>query len=222
MQTVRQPRVTMIDDHELLAHTLKIALRSSEIAMYVAALTSVEQILAQMREDPPDVALVDLQLGEPLGDGEAFIAPLAELGVGVVVVSAVTDRMRIAGALEAGAIGFISKAERFDVLVDKVRRAGNGEPIMADAVRMELLADLRRHRAQEWARKSLFRRLTQREEQVLEALCDGKTVEHIALDWTVSVATVRSQVRAVLTKLNVNSQLTAVALARKSGWSPSR
>ena len=63
-----------------------------------------------------------------------------------------------------------------------------------------------------------FDRLSGREKQVLAALCVGRSVTQIADDWVVSVPTVRTQVRAILTKLDAASQLEAVAQAHRSGW----
>ena len=63
-----------------------------------------------------------------------------------------------------------------------------------------------------------FASLTDREEQVLLAICDGESAAGIAADWEVSVATVRSHIRAVLAKLGAGSQLEAAAMARWVGW----
>jgi len=56
---------------------------------------------------------------------------------------------------------------------------------------------------------------------VLDRLIDGEDARAIAVRWTVSEATVRSQIRGVLTKLGVGSQLAAVAVARRARWPPS-
>ena len=61
--------------------------------------------------------------------------------------------------------------------------------------------------------------LTAREAQVLGQLMLGQTVREIADAWRVSEATVRTQVKAVLAKLQVSSQVAAVGLARQTGWS---
>jgi len=71
---------------------------------------------------------------------------------------------------------------------------------------------------QESEAREPFERLTAREQQVLRELGNGKVVTTIAEEWFVSEATVRSQVRGVLTKLAVSSQLEAVALALRVGW----
>jgi len=64
-----------------------------------------------------------------------------------------------------------------------------------------------------------FNRLTPREEEVLLALMRGAKARDICAQSFVSMPTVRSQIRSILTKLGVTSQLAAVALAYQSGWS---
>jgi two-component system nitrate/nitrite response regulator NarL len=64
-----------------------------------------------------------------------------------------------------------------------------------------------------------FDRLTRREEEVLSALMRGAKARDICVQSFVSMPTVRSQIRSILTKLGVTSQLAAVALAYQSGWS---
>jgi two-component system, NarL family, nitrate/nitrite response regulator NarL len=65
---------------------------------------------------------------------------------------------------------------------------------------------------------ALFRHLTAREREVLISLIDGMPAGLIALESSVSISTVRSQIRSILQKLGVNSQLRAVSMARRAGW----
>jgi two-component system nitrate/nitrite response regulator NarL len=67
-----------------------------------------------------------------------------------------------------------------------------------------------------------FERLTRREEEVLSALMRGAKARDICVQSFVSMPTVRSQIRSILTKLGVTSQLAAVALAYQNGWSSTR
>jgi DNA-binding NarL/FixJ family response regulator len=66
-------------------------------------------------------------------------------------------------------------------------------------------------RRRSWAR---LRRLTAREQEILHLLAHGERAAVIAEEASVSLSTVRSQIRSILTKLEVNSQLEAVALLR--------
>jgi len=83
-----------------------------------------------------------------------------------------------------------------------------------------VLTSLREHRAAERARLAPFERLTTRERIVLGALMDGASAEEIAKSSFVSLATVRSQIRSILEKLSVHSQVAAVALAHRLRWDP--
>jgi two-component system nitrate/nitrite response regulator NarL len=65
-----------------------------------------------------------------------------------------------------------------------------------------------------------IRRLSNREREVLVALVDGQSAETIAGNQFVALGTVRSHIRSILRKLEVNSQLAAVATARRAGFPP--
>ena len=82
------------------------------------------------------------------------------------------------------------------------------------------MAELRCARAARSKDLAPFKTLTPRERAVLAALAQGQRAETIAAAAFLSEATVRSQIRGVLAKLGVNSQLEAVALAWTVGWFP--
>lgn len=211
-------RLAIVEDHALLAETVGLALQAEGLDVVVADLSSPDAVLASVAAGPDLLVLLDLDLGAAIGDGTALVGPLCDAGAAVVVVSGVVDQLRVAAALEAGAIGYVGKGEPFEVLLDTALRAAAGEPVFDANRRHELLAELRRHRQQQRELTAPFERLTPREQEVLVELTSGKSVETIASEWFVSTATVRTQVRGVLTKLDVNSQLAAVAKAKSVGW----
>lgn len=210
--------VLIVEDHELLAQSLVFALRAEGLQVEAITPTTPDVILATAEELRPTVVLLDLDLAGDIGTSIPLIAPLEELGAQVVMVTGVTDRVRLAECLEAGASGLINKSTPFDQLVMAVREVAELGTLVPQQQRQELLAELRRQRAADQERLRPFERLTSRERQVLAGLVDGKSAERIAEEAFVSVATVRSQIRAILIKLNVNSQLAAAAMARQRGW----
>jgi DNA-binding NarL/FixJ family response regulator len=215
-------RVGIVEDHLLLAHSVGLALRAEGLDVVRGELTGEDELLRSLAVDSSTLVLLDLDLGEPLADGARLIPAIHAAGGRVLVVTGSTDRLRIAAALEAGAIGYVGKDKPFDVLLGAVLRAVAGDRVIGDCERHELLAALRRHRSEEQRRLAPFRALTPKETLVLDELASGKSVESIAHEWFVSEATVRTQVRGVLTKLAVRSQLAAVAKAREVGWSSTR
>lgn len=214
-------RVLIVEDHQVLAHSLAASLRGEGVETAVATADSAEGVVTQAREQGADLVLLDLELGEPLGDGRDLIAPLSDAGHRVLVLTGVTEPRTHAESLEAGAVGVLTKDASFDELLERVRVAASGDGEVMDPVRrQQLLVDLARSRKEEQERLAAFARLTPTEARTLAALMDGRQAEQIAGDWVVSVATVRSHIRSLLRKLGVNSQLAAVAAARKAGWQP--
>lgn len=186
----------------------------------MAPATDGGDILEQARSFKPGLVLLDFDLGAAVGTGLALVAPLAELGARVVMLSGTMDRRALAECVEAGAVGFVDKARPFETLLDSVARAVERGTLLAAGERDDLLAELRTIRGRDRSRLAPFEQLTPREREVLAALLEGRAAETIARHAVVSVATVRSQIRSILVKLGVNSQLEAVAAARRGGWSP--
>ena len=209
--------VLIVDDHALLAQTLVIALSAEGCRARVAGLISPAMVLRQVRTLRPGVVLLDLNLGA-LGDGVALVAPLTQLGARVLVVSGTTDTLRLAETVELGAVGFLSKQAPFEQLLSTVLDVVAQRPVLSSARRKELIAQLRAARAARSQDLAPFKMLTPRERAVLAGLAQGQRAESLAAAAVVSEATVRSQIRSVLAKLGVNSQLEAVALVWKVGW----
>lgn len=212
------PRLAIVEDHELLAESLYYVLHDEGYEAAVITGSSLDDIESQIREFCPDVVLMDLNLGEEVGNVLPMVARLAASGQRVVMITGVTDRVRLSESIEAGAVGIISKAASFDSLLMAIRDAVDSNTIMSELERQDWLAELRRYRTADELRRKPYERLTQREQEVLARLCDGHSANQIADDSYVAVSTVRSQIRAVLMKLGVGSQLEAVAAARRGGW----
>ncbi len=209
--------VLVIEDHALLAQTLVIALNAEGCRAQVADLLGPATLLRQVRIQRPGVVLLDLDLGD-FGDGVDLVRPLTELGARVLVVSGTTDRLRLAETVERGAVGFLSKQAPFEQLLSTVLDVVAHRPLLSSAQRYELMAELRCARAARSRDLAPFEALTPRERAVFAALAQGQRAETIAAAAVVSEATVRTQIRGVLAKLDVHSQLEAVALAWAVGW----
>jgi DNA-binding NarL/FixJ family response regulator len=211
--------IVIVDDHQVLAQSLGYALGALGVTAEVPELTDATTLIATIESVDPSLVLLDLDLGGALGDATSLIGPLVASGDRrVLVLSGTPDRDRLAAALEAGATGFVEKGEPFDVLLQTTLRAARGEQVTPPEERHAMLAALRRHREADRRRLEPFDRLTSREAEVLVELALGRCVATIAEQWFVAVPTVRAQVRSVLAKLDVSSQLEAVALAVGSGW----
>jgi DNA-binding NarL/FixJ family response regulator len=214
--------VLLVDDHSLFAQSVEIGLRSVGIPAVRVPPRSAPDIEQSCAGAAPATVLLDLRLGPDTDgvpiDGLDLVAPLTAAGCRVVVVTGETGDATWGTALQRGATTVLSKSTDLDDLLRVVTAVRAGEPVLDEGRRQDLLAAARRARADESARLAPFRALSAREAEVLRSLAAGMPAATIAATAHVSEATVRTQIRAVLTKLEVTSQLQAVALARRSGW----
>lgn len=212
--------ILIVEDHDLLAQSLKLALRGDGFEAELADDLTADGILKIADRMRPSVVLLDLDLGADVGTSLPLIPGLRALGASVVMVTAAESRARLGECIDAGALGIVAKSAGFDDLLGAIRDACEMRTLLSKPERDELLDEMRRQHAADRERDERFDRLTARERQVLAALCDGKSADMIASEAFVSVATVRTQIRALLQKLGVKSQIAAVAMARRASWGP--
>lgn len=212
-------RLAIVEDHDLVARVLAETLRTQGAEVTVVPPTDPEQVCAAVDALAPDLVLHDLDLATA-GDAIEHVRALAAAGHHVVMVTGVADPVRRGRCIEAGAIGIVDKARSFGDLVAAIGCVLEGRGGVLAHEREEYLAALRRAREDQRQRLDVFETLTGREAEVLGELVAGHGVDDIANVFTVSITTVRTHVRAVLSKLGVRSQLAAVGLAHDRGWSP--
>ena len=208
--------VLIVDDHDLVAMSLALCLRSEGMHAQRHAVRSRDGILTAVATLVPGVVLLDLDLGrgpdgEPI-DGTTLVAGLCRNGWRVIVLSATADKARIGRALDAGALACVPKTAALPVLITAIRRATQGLEVMRPERRRYFIDKYRAQQEQARAVERRLSRLTDRERAVLERLARGRRAQSIADEFQVSLATTRTQIRAVLHKLEVNGQLEAVAL----------
>ncbi len=204
-------RILIVEDHELVASGLRLGLEAEGHEVLVSNGSDLPELGGD------DLVLLDLNLG-PLGSGVDLMSSLAPATV--VVLTGETETEDLAAAYEAGAVAVLDKAIPFSKLLRQLEAVASGDTTDADQRRHEVLGRRRTEEAARERRLSPFRDLTGREQAVLAMLMDGMQAAEIADRSFVSVSTVRSQIRSILAKLGVSSQLTAVALANQAGWTP--
>ncbi len=211
-------RVVIVEDHVLLAESLALALRleghdATRLPLETELATPSEVLTAVVRSRP-DVVVLDLDLGARLS-GRDLVMPLSAAGAAVMVVTADPDRIEWGGCLLLGARGVLSKCTPLGEMVAAVRRVGEGLPVQSRAERDELVARWQAQRVETVAERERLSRLTPREREVLAELASGLPIHDIADADVVSEATVRTQVKSILGKLEVRTQLAAVGLLHR-------
>jgi DNA-binding NarL/FixJ family response regulator len=204
--------ILIVEDHELLAEALALALSDRGFDCTVAQLSNPLTVLEQAVQLRPTLVLLDMYLDQV--DGLDLIPGLRATGARVLMVTGSTDESRLASALALGASGWVGKAQPFEQLLDAAESLLRNRPMLGDARYRELVQLGKARLEAEREVKQRMAQLTARERQVLWALSEGEDAGQIAKVFVVSIGTVRSHIQGILGKLGVSSQLAAVARAR--------
>ena len=210
--------VLVVAEHALLGAGLRAALAERGWDVETTDDAAECNVVERTRELEAQCVLLDVHLGGGADNTVDLIRAMRATGAEVVMLTAERRRMVLAEWLEAGAAGWIPKSADLDDVDSTLTKVVGGEAIIGRTQRSELLEHLRVERIQMIRTRARFDELTSREAHVLSALADGLSADEIAENHYVALSTVRSQIRAVLQKLGVNSQLAAVAIADAHRW----
>jgi DNA-binding NarL/FixJ family response regulator len=205
-------RVLVVDDHRTFAEALAVALKLEgglEPTVALSAAQAVELASAQR----PDVVIMDVRM--PGMDGIEAIRRIRETngGVPVLVLSGYDEDLLKARAIEAGAVGYLSKEIALASIPDLVRRAHAGEILMEPDEIRRLFHLLRHRRHQDSTERQRANRLSPRQIEVLQLMADGVPVNQIAERLGVSPLTLRTHIQNILTRLAVHTKVEALAVA---------
>lgn len=214
-------RVTIIDRHTLFVDALALVLEGEGFIVRKIDTwhpeASIATILAKGLASAPHLVLLGESLGRH-GDGTRLVSPLAAAGATVVLLVETDDSARWGLALQHGARGVLHKACCVHDALALVTRVRDGLSLISPDERQRLIQAAAEHQDELRTITERLARLTRCEREVLAALMDGAEAREIARANVVAEATVRGQIKSILSKLEVSSQISAVGAAHKVGW----
>lgn len=191
-------RTLVVDDHRSYAEALSFALSRTPGLDSIGSALSVDEAVARVQEEKPDVVILDWQL--PDVDGIEGIGRIkaARPTTTIILISGHAASTLERLAISAGASGVLPKESSIADIVSAVRRCAQGE-VITSAVPATGEAEIA---------------LTPRESEILWALAKGKDAPQIAEELFISVHTVRGYIKDLRAKFGVRSQLQLLARAR--------
>ena len=209
MATDQGSVIVIVDDHTLMGEVLALTLRQRGYdAFYLSAIGITRERITAVH---PALVLLDISFGENSRGGLDLLANLVHDIPLIAMLTGVDDRTVLAEAIASGAGGIIGKHESIDEVVARVDLLLREGSRVTPADRERARALIAPKRMKQLRRQERLAALTERERNVLEQVSAGASVTDIANQECVSLATVRTHVRAVLQKLDVHSQVAAVA-----------
>lgn len=204
-------RIIIADDHPLVRGALQQAVSSAVPGSEIIECADLDAVRSSLGDNSNvDLVLLDLAMPGVRGFSGLLYLRAEFPGVPVVVVSANTDRDIMRRCVDFGSSGFIPKTTDMDTMRQAIRAVLAGDTWTPPDVDLKAPADVQT--------ADIVRRLstlTPQQMRVLMMLSEGLLNKQIAYELSVSEATVKAHVSAILMKLNVESRTQAVIAASK-------
>ena len=200
-------KVSIVEDDSQIRGELSKLINGAENVRCISAYSNAEAALEEIPRLKPDVVLMDINL--PNMNGVECIRRLRANSpeVKCLMLTVYEESEKIFNSLLAGASGYLLKRTRTAELLEAIREVRDGGSPMSSSIARKVVAYFN----EMGAAKSSTAALTPRELQVLELLAKGMAYKNIADELSLSIETIRMNVKHIYTKLHVHSRGEAAA-----------
>ncbi len=213
---IEEPRVLLVDDHDLFRTGLKTLLEEQGIRV-VGEAANGQTALRMVSELAPEVVIMDLNM--PGLSGVATTREVTSLSplTRVVVLTISSDDNDVMDAVMAGACGYLLKDSSIHDLVGGIRAAAAGESLISPQIAAKVLQRLRAQGTSADVAEKVTAELSDREIEVLKLIANGKDNAEIARELFISPKTVKNHISNILMKLQIENRIQAAVYAVRSG-----
>jgi two-component system, NarL family, response regulator DevR len=205
-------RVFLLDDHELVRRGIRDLLWAEDDIEVVGDASTAEEALERIPQTRPDVAVLDVRLGEGSGIEVCRDIRSSHPEVACVMLTSFADDEAMFASIMAGASGYVLKQIRGSDLVASIRRVAAGESLLDPFVTARVLERLRNPQPKE---PDPLAALSAQERRILDLIAEGKTNRQIGEAMYLAEKTVKNYVSHVLAKLGMERRTEAAAYAAR-------
>ena len=215
-------KVFILTQQYLLQQGIEHSLSSMEDIEISGATELDSEVLSAIDTQPPDVALVDIDVPSDNGLTLARKVKQHSPNIAVIVLTSNANDAQLFQAIKAQAAAYLEKAVTAEQLAGTIRRVARGEhPINEGLTARPKVAEQVLHQFQELSQRyeaeAVISPLTPRETEILNYMAQGYLNKQIAITLGISEQTIKNHVTSILRKLNANARTDAVVLAIKQG-----
>ncbi|WP_433788623.1 response regulator [Actinoplanes sp. CA-252034] len=210
-------RVLIADDQELIRTALQTSVASAEDMLVLGEAgggAEAVQLTVRLR---PDVVMMDLRMAAMDGIEATRRITQGPTSAKVLVLTTFDDDDSVYGALRAGAAGFLVKDMAVHDILNAIRVVAAGDSLIAPSVTRRLINDVVRRSPTAPGPQRELTGITEREQQVLHLVGSGLSNTEIAARLSITVATAKSYVTRLLTKLGARDRVHLVIIAYEAG-----
>lgn len=213
MAGARKIRVLLSDDHRIVREGIRSSLADYDFISIVGEAVDGKTALQKIKDLSPDIVLMDLNMPQMSGLEATKIAREKFPNTKVIALTMHDNKEYVSQILRSGAQGYVLKDTSPEQLVQAIQSVANGEAFFSPSISRILLQDYTRSSSE----KPKANRLSQREEQVLSSIANGRTNKEIAADLAISVRTVETYRARLMKKLKARNiaELTRYAFENK-------
>jgi len=198
--------IVIIEDDEVLRNAYTILINDVDGFYVVNSYASVEDASKKIVEDNPNVVLLDIELPGTNGIDAVPAIKRKLPRCHIIMLTVYESEDQVFHALSNGASGYLTKNSPITKIIDSIKEVGEGGgPMSTNVARMVIRS----------FQKNQESPLSKRETQILEMVSEGKSRSQIANELFIDWETVKSHIKNVYMKLDVNSKADAIKAARK-------
>ena len=200
-------RIVLIEDDATIRGGIAYLLDNADGYKVVGQYSSFDDARLHLASDGPDVILLDIEL--PGINGINAIPLIKKLvpPVYIIMLTVYENEQTIFKALNNGASGYLTKNINTDKIIEAIREVmDGGGPMSAGIARLVIRS----------FQKNINTPLSKRETEVLESIAEGKSRSKIAKELFIDLETVKTHIKNIYNKLNVNSREEALKVARET------
>ncbi|GLY64961.1 DNA-binding response regulator [Amycolatopsis taiwanensis] len=202
-------RILIADDQEGIRGAFRMILDAQPDMTVVAEAADGRTAIDTAKTIKPDVVLADIRM--PRADGIEVTRALANTGIHVVVVTTFGLDEYVHAALRHGAAGFVLKRSGPTLLIEAIRAAMNGDVLISPQLTVRLL------RGSSRPRETSTVVLTEREDEIVTLVAQGRTNAEIAAELFLSPGTVKNHIASIQRKTDARNRVAIAAWAWATG-----
>ena len=192
--------VILVDDHQMFRDGLKHLLVGEKIADVIGEASTGKEFLSLIEQNLPDIVLMDIEMPELDGIEATKIATKKYPGLKILALTMSNEQIYYQNMISAGAKGFILKTSGINELKKAISDLANGKSYFSSELLRQIILTMEKNNDNTKSNIPPENKLSKREHEVLEQICNGLSTNEIAEELHISPKTVKGHRTNILSK----------------------